>query len=256
MVFSTIDLPNWKDDSLEMLGVEVPSDNEKFTIINIYRHLNCNTPAQFYEDLMRFGDSKVNCIFIGNYNAHHSHWGCSNTDHAGKLVLALIENHYACILNDQRPTLFLPSNSGLSVIDLTIATANMAPLCEVCTEEDTWGSDHYSITVRIGISLVLRQWYAYKINLNTKELIDFQDILAGSYDSFVNNLKEACIRLTNHLVDTAIACSSSSKNINSGTIPVSNERTAPSWTECQEAIIKCRKAARIWQKNFYNQKLL
>jgi len=29
----------------------------------------------------------------------------------------------------------------------------------------------------------LRQRYVYKINLNTKELIDFQD--AGSYDSFV-----------------------------------------------------------------------
>ena len=69
-------------------------------------------------------------------------------------------------------TLLFPPNS--SVIDLTIATANMASLGEVRTE-DTWGSDHYPITIKIGISLVLHQRYVYKINLSTKELIDFQD---------------------------------------------------------------------------------
>jgi len=73
---------------MEMLGVEVSSDNEKFTIINIYRHPNCNIPTQFYEDLMRFRNSKIKCIFLGDYNAHHSQWDCSNTDHAGKLILA------------------------------------------------------------------------------------------------------------------------------------------------------------------------
>jgi len=107
----------------------------------------------------------------------------------------------------------------------------------------------------------LYQRFAYKINLNTKE-IDFQDILAGSYNSFVSHLlsdvKEAYTRLANHL-DMAIACSSSSKNINAGT--VSNERTAFPWwmDKCKEAIIKRRQTIRIWQKipttkNFYNFK--
>jgi len=50
---------------MEML-VKIFSDNEKFTIINIYRHLNHNTPAQFYEDLRKFGDSKTNCIIVEN----------------------------------------------------------------------------------------------------------------------------------------------------------------------------------------------
>ena len=132
-----------------MLYVEVSSDNEKFTIFNIYRHPNRNTSAQFYEDLMRFGDSKVNCILVGDYNAHHSQWGCLNMDHAGRLVLASIENHYACILNNQRPTLLLSSNSGWSVIDLIIAIANIAPLYEVYTEEDTRDSDHYPLRSKL-----------------------------------------------------------------------------------------------------------
>ncbi|KYN29440.1 hypothetical protein ALC57_01107 [Trachymyrmex cornetzi] len=153
IVFSIIDLSDLRDNSVEMLGVEVSSDNGKFTIVNIYRHPNCNTPAQFYDDLMRFGDSKGKCIFVGDFNAYH----------------ASVEDHYACILNDERPTLLLSPNSGPSVIDLVIATADMAPLCKACTEEDTWGSDHYPITIIIGISPILRQRYTYKINLETSE---------------------------------------------------------------------------------------
>jgi len=105
--------------------------------------------------IMRFGDSKDNCIFVGDYNAHHSQWGCSNTSRRQtSSSIKSIENHYACILNDQHfHRLLLPPNSDLSIVDLTIATVNMAPLWGA---EDTCG-DHYPIMFKIGINLVLRQ---------------------------------------------------------------------------------------------------
>ncbi|KYQ54663.1 hypothetical protein ALC60_06470 [Trachymyrmex zeteki] len=264
IVFSIVDLSGLEDGSVEMLGVEVSSDNGKFTIINIYRHPNRNTLAQFYDDLMSFGDSKGKCIFVGNFNAHHTHWDCSASDRAGKLILASAEDHYACILNDERPTLLLPPNSGPSVIDLVIATADMAPLCEACIE-DIWGSDHYPITIIIGVSPILRQRYAYKINLETSELREFRDALVGSSDSFFSQLpadiKEAYTYLINHLLETAISCSSL-KKIKAGTVPVSSERATPPWwsNKCQEVINMRKEAARLWQKelssisNFHNFK--
>ncbi|KYN22581.1 hypothetical protein ALC57_05020, partial [Trachymyrmex cornetzi] len=197
IVFSIIDPSDLKDDSVEMLAVEVSSDKEKFTIVNIYRHPNHNTPAQFYEHLMRCGDSKTNCILVGDYNTYHSQWGCSNTDRAGKFILTATEDHSYC---------------------------------------NTWGSDHFPITVRVGTNLILRRRYAYKIKLDKKELAAFQGALANSYDSFMSHLppdeKEAYSRLTNHLVNTAVTCCSSSSKVTSpGTVLISNERATPPWDD-------------------------
>ncbi|KYN17860.1 RNA-directed DNA polymerase from mobile element jockey, partial [Trachymyrmex cornetzi] len=172
------------------------------------------------------------------------------------------------VSNDQRPT--LPPSSGPSIIDLIIATANMAPLYEARAEEDIWGSDHFPITVRVGTSLILRQRYDYKIKLDQREwtarsMYNYTP-LVSSYDSFMSHLppdeKEAYSRLTNHLVDTAVMCRSSSTNATSlGTVPISNERATPPWwtDKCQEIIIKRREAVRIWQRaptieNFHNFK--
>jgi len=100
--------------------------------IHNYQHLSSSESQHSCSILWRSHKvRKLKSAFLLGITMPIIFWNCSNTDRAGRLVLASIENHYACILNDQRSMLLLPSNSGLLVIDLTIATANMAPLCEV-----------------------------------------------------------------------------------------------------------------------------
>ncbi|XP_011069290.1 PREDICTED: uncharacterized protein LOC105155087 [Acromyrmex echinatior] len=120
---------NIRNNDVELMDIEVTSDNEQILILNIYCHPNRRTSTQFYSDLMRFGESKGS-IFVGDFNAHHAAWGCSSTDRAGRSLLNAVEGINGCIVHDERSTLLLPPNSGISVIDLIITTLNIAPLCE------------------------------------------------------------------------------------------------------------------------------
>lgn len=69
-------------------------------------------------------------------NAHHSIWDCAKTDRAGRLILNAMEAVNACILNDH-PMLLLQPSSDISIIDLVIASLNLAPFYEAKTYKDT-----------------------------------------------------------------------------------------------------------------------
>ncbi|XP_018405952.1 PREDICTED: RNA-directed DNA polymerase from mobile element jockey-like [Cyphomyrmex costatus] len=255
LVYNILDLSAYNEASVEMQGIEIFAKNEKYTIINIYRHPNCDTPMQFFEDLLSYIVIKGNCIIMGDLNAHHKHWGCHSTDRVGKRILEACEDSRSCILGDHKPTLLLPPSSGPSVIDLIIATPSIAPLCNTHTEDDTWGSDHFPISVTLGINPTIRRRYIYKIKLNPRELLNFSSSMDKSYASFANNLPqnpcEAYSSLIKHIVDTALSCSSTTKKSKASSTLIRSDRAAPPWwsNKCQEAIEARRAAAREWRSN-------
>ncbi|KYN50141.1 hypothetical protein ALC62_00169, partial [Cyphomyrmex costatus] len=120
--------------SVELQGVEILTNNENFSIINIYRHPNRDTPAQFFEDLMRFNVTKGNCILMGDLNAHHNHWGCRLSDRAGKRILAACEDSSVCVLGDHISTLLKGLSLSLSKSSWMIFTTSKitpAPNCSL-----------------------------------------------------------------------------------------------------------------------------
>ncbi|KYN06625.1 hypothetical protein ALC62_02419, partial [Cyphomyrmex costatus] len=234
LCFNILDLSNsiFNDNSVEILGVELFSERESICIISIYRHPNCDTPMQFYDSLMGYITARGNCVLMGDFNAHHSHWGCSTSDRAGNRILAACENASICILSDLRPSLLLPPSSGHSVIDLILTTSDIAPLCEVSTEIDTWGSDHFPIRVEVGINPSQRKRFAYKLNLNNQELKNFAVALDDSFVSFAKDLppdsREAYSSLSEHIIKTAVSCSSCPhKKASPGTVVIKSEKVAP-----------------------------
>ncbi|KYN50228.1 hypothetical protein ALC62_04171, partial [Cyphomyrmex costatus] len=186
LVFNILDLSNTslKEESVEILGVELLSNQEKISIVNVYRHPNRDTPEKFYEDLMGYLISRDSCVLMGDFNAHHSQWGCHVSDRAGKRIMSACEDYRICIFSDQMPTLLLPPSARPSIIDLVFVTPNISPLCKVSTEEDTWGSDHFPITIKLGIDPFRRKRFVYKLNLNLEELRNFSCALSDSYISF------------------------------------------------------------------------
>jgi len=106
------------------------TNNQPLTIINIYRHPNQFTPPSILDGLLQtiFKDySKV--LISGDFNAHHSWWGCEYEDKAGRMLAHLFDAYNLIPINDSQPTIFLSPNSRRSIIDLLVTSSNLAPLC-------------------------------------------------------------------------------------------------------------------------------
>jgi len=71
-------------------------------------------------------------------------------------------------MNNSIVILLTSPETNKSVIDITIIFTNLAPLCEITTESDTFGSDHFPINITIGFSclrLLLSMSFLYKLIL-------------------------------------------------------------------------------------------
>ncbi|KYQ46993.1 hypothetical protein ALC60_14006 [Trachymyrmex zeteki] len=99
------------------------------------------------------------------------------------MFMRIIEEHNLVILNDTTLTLLRPSNRA-SVIDLALASPQLAPMCNTFVESDTFGSDHYSVITTIGIQVSLKSKFSYRISLTKEQFTFFYRELA----THVNNL--------------------------------------------------------------------
>ncbi|KYN10136.1 hypothetical protein ALC57_17731 [Trachymyrmex cornetzi] len=195
--------------------------------------------------------SKV--LIVGDFNAHHITWGCSNSDRHGRILLSVMDDVHACIINDGKPTFLTPPGSNKSAIDVSIASADLAPLCEVVTEEDTGGSDHYPIQITIGGSLGLRHIFSYRLALNGRDAKMFYSSLFSSSKEFFKEIPEETIEayefFADHLRNTARSLLSEKMHYLRTVLAPSGRKHPPWWTEeCSKAILERRNFSKTYQR--------
>ena len=88
--------------------------------------------------------------------------------------------------NNGNPTLLTPSRTNKSVIDITITSANLAPLCEITTESDTFDSDFPNIV--IGGFSCLRHVFLYKLILDTNKANKLYHYLLSISEEFFSKI--------------------------------------------------------------------
>lgn len=87
-------------------------------------------------------------------------------------------------LNDESITRTSGPNYNNSCIDISIASASLTLKCYWRVEEDNWRSDHYPITIELGIKLESLPKNQYKYNTKKIDWKEFQKFL----DERVGNL--------------------------------------------------------------------
>ncbi|XP_018373152.1 PREDICTED: RNA-directed DNA polymerase from mobile element jockey-like [Trachymyrmex cornetzi] len=156
----------------------------------------------------------------------------------------------ACIINDGKSTFLTPPGSNKSAIDVSIASADLAPLCEVVTEEDTGGSDHFPIS--IGGSPDLRHIFSYRLALNGRDAKMYYSSLFSSSKEFFKELPEETIEayefFADHLKSTARSLLPEKMHPRTVLAP-SRRKHPPWWTEeCSKAILERRNFAKTYQR--------
>ena len=152
------------ETTLQAVAVNV-SFNKTITLCSIYlppsSPIDIKKPDQLVDQLPK------PFILMGDFNSHHTLWGCRNTNDKGLIIEEFITNHDLVLLNDKSSTYFHPATGTYSSLDLTICSPAIFPDFNSKVVDDLNGSDHFPIQVsEVGPSVQQRpqRWKLNKAN--------------------------------------------------------------------------------------------
>ena len=109
---------------------------------------------------------------MGDFNSHHTLWGCMDINDKGRIIEDFITKHDLVLQNDKSSTYLHPATGSYSSLDLTICSPGIFPDFNWKVFDDLHGSDHFPIQVsEVGPSVQQRpqRWKLHKANWNSLE---------------------------------------------------------------------------------------
>ena len=130
---------------LQAVAVNINA-HKSITVCSIYLPPNTPVAIKQIEKLVRQLPKPY--ILLGDFNAHHTLWGCRDINSYGKIVDQLITQENLCILNDNSQTYLHPGTGSTSAIDLSLCDPSIYMDYTWKVNDDLCGSDHYPILLQ------------------------------------------------------------------------------------------------------------
>ena len=92
-------------------------------------------------------------VICGNFNGHSVTWGCDKNNSRGDRIDNFITDNNVCLLNDGSYTYLHPATGTFTAIDLSLCSPDILMEIDFMVESNSYGSDHFPIVLKIGISL-------------------------------------------------------------------------------------------------------
>jgi len=129
---------------LQAVAVRVTA-HKAITICSIYLppRNNFNFNPRDLQDL--FDQLPTPFVVMGDFNGHHTMWGCEDVNIRGKQLEDLILKNGVILLNDKTSTYFHPGSGSLTSIDLTLCSPSLLLDFSWKVGPDPCGSDHFPI---------------------------------------------------------------------------------------------------------------
>lgn len=132
--------------SIENISIEVTNYSKKFIITSAYNpHFS---PTNFVGDIELLTNQPTDTLILGDFNAKHTAWNCTNCDRAGNALHSFINSSLYALMATATPTHIPHSGACPSTLDLLITNTSI-PIVNLCTL-DRLISDHYPILCQIG----------------------------------------------------------------------------------------------------------
>ena len=77
-------------------------------------------------------------ILMGDFNGHHTLWGCEDINNRGQQLEELILKNDLILFKDKRHTYFHSASGTFTSIDLTLCSPSVMTLVEVTTFPSCW----------------------------------------------------------------------------------------------------------------------
>ena len=104
-------------------------------------------------------------LFLGDFNAHNTLWGCVSTDFKGQEISEFMSSCNMCLLNDKTPTYIHPATGSHSSIDLAFCDPSLYLDFIWKVHDDLCGSDHLPIILTRSNTPILDDNQRWKLKL-------------------------------------------------------------------------------------------
>ena len=100
---------------------------------------------------------------MGDFNGHHTLWGCEDVNNRGQQLEDLILKNYLILINDKSHTYFHSASGIFTFIDLTLCIPSLFLDFSWKVGPDPCGSDHFPILLENDGSPSLERVQGYKL---------------------------------------------------------------------------------------------
>ena len=174
----------------------------------------CNVyipPSSQARDLTFLDDLTSRSLIFGDFNAHHISWSRENNTR-GICLSEAIDKNNLIILNSSVPTrINIASNAVFrsSLLDLTLASSDIATKCQTVVTDELIGSDHYILFTNadqkiLKSHLMPRTWSLNKANW--AEFSRLVDDKLGSIGSDEHRTSESFNEIVTNILMSASRC--------------------------------------------------
>ena len=174
------------DSALQAVAVSI-SLNKTFTLCSVYLPLSSTIDIKKLDHLI--GQLPKPFIVMGDFNSHHTLWGCTDTNDKGRIIEDFITGHDLVLLNDKSSTYLHPATGSYSSLDLTICSPEIFPDLKWKVVDDLHGSDHFPIQVsEVGPSVQQRpqRWKLHEANWEQFRIHCEQSIHPNAFEDSEN----------------------------------------------------------------------
>jgi hypothetical protein len=183
------------DDSLQNLAVQVKIKNKLLTVVSVY----CPPHSSPTFNIKKFTELVNNLpkpIYIaGDFNAHHTIWGCHTIDARGRNLLDALDECYLVLLNDTQPTTVGTHSWRPNGLDLTMVSSNIALDCNWSVNDDPLGSYHLPTITSIQFSVNINFSYSTTDVHNMSSRPKFNLVNWDHYSKLVNQMLSGFLAL-------------------------------------------------------------
>lgn len=261
-------IKTYSDSSLQNICVRIKINNLEISIISLYSPINCN-PSFDKSKLDRLIKSVPGPILLaGDFNAHHTSWGCVSNSVRGKDVLDIIDDNNLVLLNDGQVTTLGSLTWRPNALDLTIVSPLLALSCEWSVHNTPLGTS-YHLPVIVKITINSNQIYNNKCNSkhppvypnfrlvdwksytqNVQDLLDKVDLnhysVLDTYAEFCNILLTA----VSQSINVPHSTRKSQNNICPNNVKHRKRPTLPWWNKkCEESVFNSKQAYITFKHN-------
>ena len=175
-------------------------------------------------------------VICGDFNRHSITWGCDKNNSRGDRIDDFITDNNICLLNDGSYTYLHPATGTFTAIDLSLCSPDILMEIDFMVESDSYGSDHFPIILKIGVSLpdALPRW-----NFNRADWVQFYHLCKEQLTlDTIELYDEPIVLFTDVLCDVAKSCMPRAT--------AKQKKRCKPWfnTECKDAM-KARKSALV-----------
>lgn len=183
------------------------------TICNIYLHQADDITLSNLEQLTQQLPKPF--ILTGDFNAHNSTWGSTQTDQRGQIIETFLNSSDMLLLNDGSPTRFNLYNGSSSAIDLTFCSSNLFPQLHWKVCSSLYSSDYHPLIVELLSSqpthrTLPQKWHFKDANWDLyRQTLDFSAVYSSqsvdiTLDHIVQNIISAATIAIPHTQTTLL----------------------------------------------------